>query len=83
VGNTLTVRRSAAGLELTWGDVGADSYNVHLVPLGGDLSAFPSTPPERNAAGATVTLDSGQALPGAGTIFLQVYSATSCGRSIP
>jgi hypothetical protein len=83
VGNTLRVVRDPAGLSLTWVDVGASSYNAHIVPAGSDLSNIHLTKPEKNVAATTALLDSGLALPGAGTAFIKVYSASTCGKSVP
>jgi hypothetical protein len=84
VGPTLMVGRVPGwGLALRWDEVGAVGYNVHLARPGDDLGALHETPAERNVATGMTMLDSAPALPGGGTLFLQVYATTSCGNSYP
>jgi hypothetical protein len=83
VGDTLRIVRARPGITLSWTDVGAPAYNVHVLPLGADLSAPYATLPFTTIAGSPTTLATGAALDGGGTIFLQVYSASDCGSSVP
>ena len=84
VGPTLRVAKAVGGgLTLSWTDVGASTYNAILLPIGADLSRIASAAPAARPAGSPARLASGLAATGAGTAFIEVDSASSCGRSLP
>jgi hypothetical protein len=74
VGDSLRVARGAGALELSWADVGAGAYSIHVAPLGSDLTDLGSGPPA-----ATVGSSSADLPEPAGTVFLRVFSGASCG----
>lgn len=83
VGDSLRVVKSAGGLRLDWAG-SASEYNVHVAPFGTDLApGLHVLAPWSSVSSPSADLLSGSALEGGGSIFLSVYSATDCGRSIP
>lgn len=85
VGPTLRVARAGSALRLTWTDVGAPAYNACVAPFGSDLTALVSglIPPVSRPAASPLALGGGLAAPGAGSAFIQVFSSSDCGRSVP
>jgi hypothetical protein len=85
VGPTLRVAKLATGgLRLTWGATDATAYNVHAAPFRTDLAAgLHATAPWMQVAATSADLTDPEARPGGGSLFLGVYSASDCGRSVP
>jgi len=81
VGDDVRVVRSGAGLELSFGDVGASRYNLHRALPGEDLGALESLPVAAFGGATPLILDA-RGSEGA-LLYLKVFAASDCGLSWP